>query len=111
MQSLCHRLVVCLTIIVRSFGVAATRHDAPPQNQNIKAVKNGAICAAFAKLMGLKTSLYPTAAKRSHGRQHHTTNKMRDITIKNGPQDIDMIAPRFGSWLLGWRTNDDRQID
>jgi hypothetical protein len=63
MQSLCHRFVVCLTIIIWSFSVAAVQHDAPPQNHNIKAAENATICAAFAKIMGLQTSLYPTAAK------------------------------------------------
>jgi hypothetical protein len=64
MQSLSHRFVVCFTIIIWSFGVAATQHDAPPQNHNIKAAENAAICAAFVKIMGLQTSLYPKAAKQ-----------------------------------------------
>ena len=59
MQSLCHRFLVCFTIIIWSFGVTAAQHDAPPQNHNIKAAENAAICAAFAKIMGLQTSLYP----------------------------------------------------
>ena len=42
MQSLCHRFVVCFTIIIWSFGVAAAQHDVPPQNHNIKAVENAA---------------------------------------------------------------------
>ena len=64
MQSLCHRFVVCFTIIIWSFGVAAAQHDVPSQNHNIKAAENAAICAAFAKIMGLQTSLYPKAAKQ-----------------------------------------------
>ncbi|MDA8610798.1 hypothetical protein N9L35_00280 [Alphaproteobacteria bacterium] len=116
MQSLCHRFVVCFTIIIWSFGVAAAQHDVPPQNHNIKAAKNAAICAAFAKIMGLQTSLYPKAAKQWHGRQHHATNQMRDIAIQNGrqdidQQDIDMITARYASWILVRLTNDDRQID
>ncbi|MDA8535836.1 hypothetical protein N9L23_00520 [Alphaproteobacteria bacterium] len=116
MQSLCHRFVVCFTIIIWSFGVAAAQHDVPPQNHNIKAAENAAICAAFAKIMGLQTSLYPKAAKQWHGRQHHATNQMRDIAIQNGrqdidQQDIDMITARYASWILGRLTNDDHQID
>ena len=61
-QSLCHRFVVFLTIIIWSFGVAAAQHDAPPQNHNIKAAKNAAIGTAFAKIMRLH--LYPKAVKR-----------------------------------------------
>ena len=61
--------MVCFTIIIWSFGVAAAQHDAQPQNHNIKAAENAAICAAFAKIMGLQTSLYPKAAKQWHGRQ------------------------------------------
>jgi hypothetical protein len=57
MQSLCHRFVVCFTIIIWSFGVAAAQHDAPPQNHNIKAAKNAAICAAFAKIMDCKPAI------------------------------------------------------
>ena len=115
MQSLCHRFVVCFTIIIWSFGVAAAQHDAPPQKHNIKAAENAAICAAFAKIMGMQTSLYPKAAKRWHGRQHHATNQMRDIAIQNGrqyidQQDIDLNAARYASWILGRLTNDDRQI-
>jgi hypothetical protein len=64
MQSLCHRFVVCFTIIIWSFGVAAAQHDASPQNHNIKAAENAAICASFAKIMGLQTGLYPKAAKQ-----------------------------------------------
>ena len=88
MQSLCHRFVVCFTIIIWSFGVAAAQHDAPPQNHNIKAAENAAICASFAKIMGLQTSLYPKAAKQWHSRQYLATNQMRDIAIQNGRQDI-----------------------
>jgi hypothetical protein len=116
MQSLCHRFVVCFTIIIWSFGVAAAQHDAPPQKDNIKAAENAAIFAAFAKIMGMQTSLYPKAANRWHGLQHHATNQMRDIAIQNGhqdidKQDIDMITARYASWILGRLTNDDRQID
>jgi hypothetical protein len=101
-QSLCRRFEVCFTIIIWSFGVAAAQHDAQPQNHNIKAAENAAICAAFAKIMGLQTSLYPTAAKQWHGRQHHVTNQMRDTAIQNGcqgidQQDIDMITARYAS--------------
>lgn len=108
--------MVCLAIMAWSFGVAAAAHDAPPQNHNIKAAENAAICAAFAKIMGLQTSLYPKAAKQWHGRQHYAANQMRDIATQNGrqdidQQDIDMITVRYGSWLLGRLTNDDRQID
>ena len=42
-QFLCHRFVVCFTIIIWSFGVAAAQHDAPPQDHNIKATENAAI--------------------------------------------------------------------
>ncbi|MDB3896410.1 hypothetical protein N9361_03760 [Alphaproteobacteria bacterium] len=59
MQSLCHRFVVCFTIIIWSFGVAAAQHNAPPQNHNIKAAENAAICAAFAKIMGCKPACTP----------------------------------------------------
>ena len=59
MQSLCHRFVVCFTIIIWSFGVAAAQHDAPPQKHNIKAAENAAICAAFAKIMGLQNQPVP----------------------------------------------------
>ncbi len=62
MQFLCHRFVVCLTIIIWSFGVAAAQHDAPPQNHNIKAAENAAIGTAVAKIMRLH--LYPKAVKR-----------------------------------------------
>jgi hypothetical protein len=81
--------VVCFTITIWSFGVAAAQHDAQPQNHNIKAAENAAICVAFTKIMGLQTSLYPKATKQWHGRQHHATNQMRDIAIQNGRQDID----------------------
>ena len=81
-QSLGHRFLVCFTIMIWSFGVAAAQHDAPPQNHNIKAAENATICAAFAKMMGLQTSLHPKAAKQWHGRQHHATNPMRDIAIQ-----------------------------
>mgnify|MGYP000013160540 FL=1 len=116
MRSLCHKLMVCLAIMTWSFGVAAATHDAPPQNHNIKVAENAAICAAFAKIMGLQTSLYPKAAKQWHGRQHYAANQMRDIATQNGrqdidQQDIDMITARYGSWLLGRLTVDDRQID
>ena len=116
MQSLCHRFVVCFTIIIWSFGVAAAQHDAPPQNHNIKAAENAAICASFAKIMGLQTGLYPKAAKQWHSRQHRATKQMYDIAIQNGRQDIDlqdidMINARYAGWLLGRLTNDDHQID
>ena len=105
MQSLCHRFEVCFTIIIWSFGVAAAQHDVPSQNHNIKADENAAICAAFDKIMGLKTSLYPKAAKQWHGRQHHATNQMRDIAIQNGrqdidQQDIDMMTARLTKMLF-----------
>ena len=66
--------------------------------------------------MGLRTSLYPKAAKQWHSRQHRTTKQMRDIAIQNGRQDIDqqnidMIIARYAGWLLGRQTNDDHQID
>ena len=61
-----------------SFGVAAAQHDAPLQNHNIKAAENAAICAAFAKIMGLQTSLYPKAAKQWYSRQHRATKQMRN---------------------------------
>ena len=100
MRSLCHKLMVCLAIMTWSFGVAAATHDAPPQNHNIKVAENAAICAAFAKIMGLQTSLYPKAAKQWHGRQHYAANQMRDIATQNGrqdidQQDIDMMAAGF----------------
>ena len=102
MQSRCHRFLVCFTIIIWSFGVTAAQHDDPPQNHNIKAAENAAIYAAFAKIMGLQTSLYHKAAKQWHSRQHHATNEMRDIAIQNGrqdidQQDIDMITTRYAS--------------
>ncbi|WP_443646726.1 hypothetical protein [Candidatus Ponderosibacter sp. Uisw_141_02] len=66
--------------------------------------------------MGMQTSLYPKAAKRWHGRQHHATNQMRDIAIQNGrqgidQQNIDLITARYASWILSRLTNDDRQIN
>jgi hypothetical protein len=116
MQSLCHRFVVCFTIIIWSFGVAAAQHDASPQNHNIKAAENAVICASFAKIMGLQTGLYPKAAKQWHSRQHRATKQMCDIAIQNGRQDIDlqdidMIIARYAGWPLSRLTNDDHQID
>ena len=116
MQSLCHRFVGCFTIIIWSFGVAAAQHDAPPQNHNIKAAENAAICASFAKIMRLQTGLYPIAAQQWRSRQHRATKQMRDIAIQNGrqdidQQDIDMIIARYAGWLLGRLPNDDHQID